>query len=315
MARGTELALEDALLRYEQHLARRPLSDNSRKAFLGDIRIFSRYLSGDGRAGNLSVARITPQHINAFLAEQARSRVAASPKSIERRLTSLKVFFRWLRETGQIALDPADSVAYKPFVDPLPAYLSDAEVSAVIQAARALAQSARRELRPLTAILLVLDTGIKKSECLSLLASDVILNDPDGPNIWVRYDKQRLQFKDRHLAISDESVQAVHAHIDRYNCGPQDRLFDCTGRNLEYIFNRKIAPQAGVSALTFEMLRWTCAVRDFRAGRWSSEQLQVRYGLSAVGWAEMLAKLERLTRPAEAGAQKTADDQAVPSGA
>lgn len=297
MARETGLTLEDALLRYEQHLARRPLSNNSRKAFLGDARIFSRYLAGDGRAGALPVARITSEHIRSFLAEQARSRVAASPKSIERRLTSLKVFFRWLHETGRIALDPADSVAYQPFVDPLPDYLSDAEVSAVIEAARALAQSARREMRPLTAILLVLDTGIKKSECLNLLRSDVALDDPEGPTIHVRYDNRRLQFKDRRLPISEECAQAVRAHIDRYALGPQDRLFDCTGRNLEYIFNRRVAPQAGAPALTFEMLRWTCAVRDFRSGRWSSEQLQMRYGLSAVGWAEMRAKLERLTRP------------------
>ncbi len=315
MARETGLTLEDALLRYEQHLARRSLSDNSRKAFLGDVRIFSRYLYGDARAGgNLPVARITAEHINGFLAEQARSRVAASPKSIERRLTSLKVFFRWLHETGQITLDPADGVAYKPFVDPLPEHLSDAEVSAVMQAARVLAHSARLEMRPLTAILLVLDTGIKKGECLNLLGSDVALDDPEGASIWVRYDKRHLQFKDRRLPISDECARVVRAHIDRYDCGPQDRLFDCTGRNLEYIFNRKIAPQAGISALTFEMLRWTCAVRDFRAGKWSSEQLQVRYGLSAVGWAEMLAKLERLTRPGEASAEKTADDQA-PDGA
>ena len=310
MARETGLSLEDALLRYEQHLARRPLSDNSRKAFLGDARIFSRYLAGSGQAGNPAVARITSEHIREFLAEQARSRVAASPKSIERRLTSLKVFFRWLHETGQIALDPADGVAYKPFADPLPEYLSDAEVSAVIQAARALARSARLEMRPLTAILLVLDTGIKKGECLNLFGSDVALDDPDGASIWVRYDKRHLQFKDRRLAINDECAQVVRAHMDRYDCGPQDRLFDCTGRNLEYIFNRKIAPQAGVPALTFEMLRWTCAVRDFRAGEWSSEQLQIRYGLSAVGWAEMLAKLERLTRFSELGEEKTTDDHA-----
>ncbi len=311
MARETGLTLEDALLRYEQHLARRPLSDNSRKAFLGDARIFSRYVCGGGQlGGNLQVARITAEHIKGFLTEQARSRAAASPKSIERRLTSLKVFFRWLHETGQIPLDPADGVAYKPFVDPLPEYLSDAEVSAVIQAARALAHSTRLEMRPLTAILLVLDTGIKKGECLNLLGSDVALDDPDGATIWVRYDKRHLQFKERRLPISDECAQGVRAHMSRYDCGPQDRLFDCTGRNLEYIFNRKIAPQAGVPALTFEMLRWTCAVRDFRAGKWSSEQLQARYGLSAVGWAEMLAKLERLTRAGGSGEEKTADDQA-----
>ena len=285
------------MLRYEQHLARRPLTDNTRKAFLGDAHIFSRYFSADGNQnGNLPVTRITAEHIKSFLAEQERGRVAASPKSIERRLTSLKVFFRWLHEMGYVGLDPADGVAYRPFVDPLPEHLSDAEAEAVIRAARAVAAADRLEMRPLTAILLVLDTGIKKGECLNLIMSDVTLDDSDGANVWIHYDKRHLQFKDRKLPIGPECVQVMRAHIDRYECGPSDKLFDCTGRNLEYIFNRRVAPDAGVPALTFEMLRWTCAVRDYASGKWNSEQLQVRYGLSAIGWSEMQGKLERLTR-------------------
>ncbi|MCS7060528.1 MAG: phage integrase N-terminal SAM-like domain-containing protein [Anaerolineae bacterium] len=299
MARKIALTLTEALARYEQHMARRPLSDNSRKAFLGDVRIFARFLEAQGRpAERLPIHAISAEHIQAFLADQARGRVASSPKSIERRLTSLKVFFRWLHEAGHLAHDPADRVAYRPFIDPLPDYLSEHQVARVLEAAQALAQSARREVRPLTAIALVWDTGIKKSECLNLLVSDVALDDPEGPTVWVRYDKRHLQFKERRVPIGEQCVQAVRAHIARYDLQPADPLFDCTGRNLEYLFNRKIAPQAGLPALTFEMLRWSCAVRDFQSGRWQPDQLQVRYGLSPVGWAEMLAKLQRLTQAA-----------------
>ena len=86
----------------------------------------------------------------------------------------------------------------------------------------------------------------------------------------------------------------IESHIQRYDT--KDRLFECTGRNLEYLFNRKVAPPAGLDALTFEMLRWTCAVRDYREAVLSSEQMQVKYGLSTIGWLEMEAKLARLTR-------------------
>ena len=300
------MTLVEALARYERHLARRPLTDNTRKAFIGDVHIFIRHLqpdravgTGEGGAGTagmagMAVTRVTPDHIKAFLADLERGDVAPSPKSIERRLTSLKVFFKWLQDAGYTALNPADGVAYRPFVDPLPEYLSEEQAGAVVDAARGLATSAKLELRPLTAILLVLDTGIKKGECLALSVQDVSFNEPGGARVWVRYAKPRLQFKDRKLFIGDECAEVVRTHVERYGC--EDKLFDCTGRNLEYLFNRKIAPDAGVQALTFEMLRWTCAVRDYTANVLNADQMQVKYGLSPIGWSEMQAKLERLVR-------------------
>ena len=299
MTQSGNLTLDHALERYELHLARRPVTENTRKAFLGDVRIFERYLqpagSGDGPPpAGLAITAIRPHHIHAFLAELERSGIAPSPKSIERRLTSLKVFFGWLKDAGYLAVNPAQSVAYRAFQDPLPAYLREPEVQAAVEAARQLAASTRRELRPLTAMSLALDTGIKKGECLALAVEDVLFDEPGGPCLRVRYDKPHLKFKDRKLRVGDACAQAVREHIERYGC--RDRLFECTGRNIEYLFNRKIAPAAGLQSLTFEMLRWTCAVRDFTAGGMDGDQMQVKYGLSPIGWSEMQAKLERLAR-------------------
>jgi integrase/recombinase XerD len=293
------LKLDEGIAEFERHLARRPLSDNTRKAFLGDVRIFARFLQSDPGTGSgqpFGLVEITADHIKAFLTHQERSGIANSPKSIERRLTSLKVFFKWLHEAGFLAHDPADGVAYKPFLDPLPEYLTDEQAVAVINAARQVATGDRLEMRPLTAIMLVLDTGMKKGECLALSVNDIERDESAKASVWIRYEKQHLQFKDRKLPISDECLQVVNSHIQRYES--KDSLFDCTGRNLEYMFNRKVAPLAGLEALTFEMLRWTCAVRDYRRGELNSDQLQVKYGLSPIGWTEMEAKLARLTRPA-----------------
>ncbi|MCL5995082.1 MAG: tyrosine-type recombinase/integrase [Chloroflexi bacterium] len=299
---GKNLKLDEGITEFEKHLARRPLSDNTRKAFLGDARIFARFLQSDPGTGSeqpVSLTSINAEHIKAFLTHQERSGIANSPKSIERRLTSLKVFFRWVHEAGYLAHDPADGVAYKPFLDPLPEYLTDEQADAIIKAAHQVAAGDRLEMRPLTAIMLVLETGIKKGECLALTVSDVERGETGAASVWIRYEKRHLQFKDRKLPISDECLQVVDSHIERYES--KGMLFDCTGRNLEYMFNRKVAPLADLEALTFEMLRWTCAVRDYRAGALSSNQLQVKYGLSPIGWTEMEAKLARLTHPAYNG--------------
>ena len=301
------LNLQDALDEFSKNLGKRQISDNTRKAFWGDVNIFARFLTEDDDGVVVGTTRadgdkhkqletppppintITAENIRAFLAHEEKRPNANSPKSLERRLTSLKVFFSWLRDSGKLGFDPAEGIAYKPFVDPLPEYLSEAEQVRVMDAARHVATTERLDTRPLLAISVVLDTGIKKSECLKLTVSDVDLT---NRNVLIKYDKKHLEFKNRRLPISEECTEIVRGHIERYNI--TGLLFDCTGRNLEYIFNRKVAPLAQLTALTFEMLRWSCALRDFKAGEMNTEQCEQKYGLSALGWAEMEAKLARI---------------------
>ena len=309
MAKNPNPQLDEGIAEFAAHLAQRPLAENTRKAFMGDVRIFARYLqpvSGGPAPQPIPLATITAEQIKAFLASQERGTIANSPKSIERRLTSLKVFFKWLQEAGFLTVDPADGVAYKPFMDPLPEYLAEPQAGKVIEAAKQVATGERLEMRPLTSIMLVLDTGMKKGECLALSVADVERDDQGHAAVWVRYTQKHLRFKDRKLPISDECLQVVDSHIQRYEV--TDKLFDCTGRNLEYMFNRKIAPLANLPALTFEMLRWTCAVRDYQAGQLTNEQLQTKFGLSSIGWMEMEAKLARLTRPSY-DVNKTEDNE------
>lgn len=289
MARQTVTRLDEALVEFSSHLDKRPIADNTRKAFWGDINLFARYMMPEQDSPVPPLVKINGDHIREFLAHEEKRKNANSPKSLERRLTSLKVFFKFLRERGYVLLDPADSVPYRPAVDPLPDYLTDEDAERVLQAARDHAAGEKMDTRPVAIIALVLETGIKKSECLALTRDDIQRN-PNG--ITVRYDKKHLKFKERDLPISADCLAIADAHIERY--AVDGKLFDCTGRNIEYIFNGKIAPKAGLGALTFEMLRWTCALRDYRAGTLDDEQLQFKYGLSAIGWLEMAGKLERI---------------------
>jgi integrase/recombinase XerD len=292
MARATVTALDDALVEFSSHLDKRQIADNTRKAFWGDVNLFARFMTPEGEDAQAPpLLKINSEHIREFLAGEEKRKNANSPKSIERRLTSLKVFFRFLRDKGYIALDPADGVPYRPAVDPLPDYLTPEQAERVLQAARDHAASEKLDTRPLAIIAIVLDTGIKKSECLNLTRDDIARS---PASVSVRYDKRHLKFKERELPISADSLAIIDTHVERY--GVKGKLFDCTGRNIEYIFNGKIAPKAGLPMLTFEMLRWTCALSDYRAGALDDEQSQFKYGLSAIGWLEMSGKLERIVR-------------------
>jgi hypothetical protein len=77
----------------------------------------------------------------------------------------------------------------------------------------------------------------------------------------------------------------------------QDALFPCTARNLEYVL-ASVAQQAELAhGLSFEMLRWTCAVRDYQAGM-PADKLRQKLGISKITWREVGVKIARLASPA-----------------
>ncbi|HEY3288593.1 MAG TPA: site-specific integrase, partial [Anaerolineae bacterium] len=117
--------MDEGIREFSIHLAHRPLASNTRKAFVGDVRIFARYLAEQHRGAgdavhDINMVDVTTDDIAGFLQSLESGHVAHSPKSLERRLTSLKVMFKWFYETGRLLRDPADGVPYKPFMDPLP---------------------------------------------------------------------------------------------------------------------------------------------------------------------------------------------------
>jgi integrase/recombinase XerD len=49
--------------------------------------------------------------------------------------------------------------------------------------------------------------------------------------------------------------------------------------------------------ISFEMLRWTCAVRDYKAGM-KPKKLRQKLGLSKVTWRQTSQKIAKLAGPA-----------------
>jgi site-specific recombinase XerD len=76
------------------------------------------------------------------------------------------------------------------------------------------------------------------------------------------------------------------------------KLFPCTARNLEYVLD-EASKRAGLTPrrVSFEALRYTCAVRDLREGM-DEDALRRKLGLSHITWADTLEKLKKLTAPA-----------------
>lgn len=289
-----DASLATAMERFSDHMLQQEYAENTIKSFLGDLGILKRYLKG-----NPTVNQISTQDLQGFLhwLQYERGK-PCSPKSYARRLTTLKVFFAWLAGLGVLAKDPAAPLIHKPVTAPLPRILYDDQVEQVLVTTRQLMMGRdpddKPDPRPHLLVTLLLHTGIKKQECMGLKLGHIDTSNPAEPVIQIRYDNPRMQYKERRLRLPAEWAKTLQRYRAVYE--PQAHLFPCTARNLEYVLAH-VARLAGLpDGLSFEMLRWTCAVRDHRA-RMDPERLRRKLGLSQMSWQETEPKLIRLAEP------------------
>jgi integrase/recombinase XerD len=263
------------------------LSPHTVKAFTSDLGLLATYLPPDRPLGNITTA-----DLNAFLDWMQSGRgVACSPKTLARRITSIKAFFRWLHQYGVLLVDPAEKVPQKSVISPLPLVLTPDETLAVLDAAVEHRQAARPDARSYALVALLLSTGIKKGECLALSPNHVELEAPGGPFLFVRYASPQNRYKERKISLPESWVEAYGEYSTQYALS--DRLFPWSPRRLEYLLE-DLGVEAGLSKhLSFDMCRWTCAVNDWRSGV-EQDKIRQKLGVSKIQWRELSMKLGRL---------------------
>ncbi len=284
-------SLAAAMTAFHGYMIRQGFSDNTIRAFQADLRLFARYM-----AARRTIGEIGQADLEQFLVWMREDRgVPCSPKTYARRLTTLKVFFGWLATSGVLPHDPAAAIPHEQPTTPLPELLYDDQVNALLRTARDLLWAPKPDSRPYLLLSLILQTGIKKSECMEIKLEHIDLSNPQAPVLYVRYADPRRTLKERKLALGPNFTPVLRQYLREYE--PKEYLFECTARNLEYVL-ADLAALAGVSGgVSFEQLRWTCAVRDYRNGM-PPDRLREKLGLSLISWRETLPKIQKLARPA-----------------
>ena len=288
---SSDSSLGAAIGAFHDYMLRRGFSENTIKAFLADLRLLGRY-----HGFNLAIGQFGTRELNEFLTWMRHYRgVPCSPKTYSRRVTTLKVFFGWLRETGVLTRDPAAPILHDRVVTPMPQILHDDQVERLLATTRELMMGERSDPRPHLLVSLLLQTGIKKGECIGIALNDIDRSNPRAPVLYIRYSNPRMHHKERKLALSPDLMPTLDRYLAAYQ--PRRNLFECTARNLEYVLH-DAARLAGLKdGVSFEMLRWTCAVRDFRSGM-DPTRLRKKLGLSKITWHETVEKLKKLAEPA-----------------
>jgi len=257
------------------------------KAFTADLRLLAAYLPPDRPLGE-----ITTTDLNTFLDWMQASRgVPCSPKTLARRITSLKAFFRWLHKNGVTLIDPAEKVPQKSVLSPLPEVLTPEELEVVLTAAERQRRAKKPDARSYLLVTLLLDTGIKKGECIALSPNHIDLEAPGGPQLFVRYASPQHRYKERKIPLAESWVSAYHEYKSQYEI--VDRLFPWSPRRLEYLLE-DLGEAAGLQKhLSFDMCRWTAALSDWQSGM-DHDKIRQKLGISKVQWREIGMKLGRL---------------------
>jgi len=271
-------------LPYQDYLRRTDHSAYTITCFLSDLRMLTEYLGRDTQ-----LQMLTAKRLGEWLGYLRYDRGdQPAPKTMARRITFLRNFGQWLVAAEILPNDPAAQIAIARPAPPLPELLFDDEVSR-------LEAAAAEDVRCALLVTLLLAAGLKKEEVMGLALRHIDVSDPEHPAIEVHFPGQARRRRERRMELPATWTDLYARYVERY--APQERLFECTDRNLNYVLAAAVKRAGIQKRVTLQLLRDIYAVRQLRAGA-TMETLRERLGLSEEAWYEIAEKYRKLAYPA-----------------
>jgi len=256
----SEWALQDILTRHQEYLRGSGLSEVTTKNYVGDMRHFASWLA---RARNKAVLHSTNVDILDYCSELVTAK-ARRPATVNRRLQSIRKFYRHALHAGLVQEDP--SLGIKLFPQPKSQGrkgLSRSEIERLLDAVRQ--GPPRLVKRDYAIVQLMLQTGIRVGELTRLRLADVSLSEDK------RILKIRGQgtFKDREVHLSASVRKAIAAYLEERPTSTDDHLFlsrkgnPLSVRAAQRLINT-YGRAAGLEKVSAYTLRQTCGEHMLR---------------------------------------------------
>jgi site-specific recombinase XerD len=276
-----ESTLAECAPAYQEYLRLTAHSRYTITCFLSDLRLLQAFLGKETPIGRISNNDLTRwlMHLRWERGQQP------APKTMARRATFLKNFFGWLASESILSENAAAGIVLTRPLPPLPQLLYQEEIER-------LEEAAAEDSRSQSLVMLLLHAGLKKEEVMALQIGSFDLSDPARPTVSVQFTDQVKQRKQRTLTLPPEFTEAYQRYLANYK--PQDKVFDCTDRNLNYILARAVRKARIQKRVTLQLLRDTFAVRQIEQGL-PLDTLRERLGLSEEAWKEAAEKYRKLT--------------------
>ncbi len=163
---ATPHRLLDEFIAYLRHELRS--SDNTVEAYRRDL---TQWYDAETDAGrrDFRPAEVTASDLRLWLLAVARA--GDSPRTVRRKVQSIRAFYRWMMRKGLAAFNPAAAVALPKLEKPLPVYVRPEETEAMLDAD--LNDADFRQVRDRLILDMLYSTGIRCSELMTLADSAV----------------------------------------------------------------------------------------------------------------------------------------------
>ena len=171
------------ILQFTADLHLKRYSQNSIQNHRLDVMRFQDWLEAQDSADIEGLQRVTRETIVAY---QGVLSSRLKPRSVNRHLSSLKLLFRFLEESGLLQLNPMDNMTYPKLLPLLPTMLLPGEVGALLEAP---SEAHYLGLRDKAMLELLYSSGLKLNELIGLDVGHLQL---DAGLVHVRGKRERV---------------------------------------------------------------------------------------------------------------------------
>lgn len=193
---------------FQNHLVKRDLAPATIRLYLHDLSVFQNWLDDVFDASPLPILHTGTAELAAFRQYLLKEK-SHRPATINRRIQSLRLFFRWLQDTHDVDDNPAEHLRYVRYARrPQPIALNRQEVIALLNAA---SNSSHGMAKRNTALVqLMLQTGLRVGEVAALGYGDIHLAARSG---WVKV-RTGKGLKFRQIPLNVTARRTLREYLD-----------------------------------------------------------------------------------------------------
>jgi len=275
-----EFSVLRTLPAYYLYLKSRGGSKYTPDDFHGDVKKFGLFLR-DKRI--LDITKTDVEQWKMMLQAPRPKGEQLSRITIKRKISALRNYFSWLVQTEVISANPAEYVYTGRPLSPLPLVLTEDECQRLLSAAQ-------HDPRPYLILTLLLDTGMKLEELLTLSPDHFDFSNKYIPEVWIANANPK---RSRKLKLPGEIAQVFSDYTAQY--ATTDKLFPYTDRFIRHLIADAVSKAGITKPVSAKILRDTYVVLRLKRGE-SIDLLLQRIRLDPEKSTDAREKYEKLAR-------------------
>ena len=255
--------IAEAIQQYlEGYLTARNLAPLTRTNYASDLKHLTRYLTD--QLGLTTIDQVLPRHLDGYLTTLDAKGLKGSSR--RRQVSTIRSLFGFLAQQGVLPSSPADSLLPPEREQEARRVLTEAEYKQLLG-------TVQHEARDGAIIELLLQTGIRQSECAGIRLADVQLPariSREAGNVGSLRVRGKGR-KDRVITLNYKACRAIKAYLAVRPKVDEEHLFltkferPLGSRSIRNLV-RKYLTEAGIAGASTHALRHTFATHHVKKG-------------------------------------------------